>query len=57
MMVLERCWKPPEIVKIELTRVILCFLPSCLDLNATLNRQDQAHALPSHGHPRFLHLV
>lgn len=38
MTVLARCWKPSEIVMIELTRVTLCFLPSGLDLNATRNR-------------------
>ena len=42
MTVLARCWKPSEIVKIELTRVILCFLPSCLDLNATRNHTPSA---------------
>jgi hypothetical protein len=34
--------KTPEIVQIELTVVILCFLPSCLDLNAALNHTPSA---------------
>lgn len=42
MTVLARCWKRSEIVKIELTRVILCLLPSCLDLNATRNHTPSA---------------
>ena len=52
MMVPTRCWKPPEIVKIELTVVILCFLPSSLAANATLNHTPSAY--PQLNQPRLL---
>ena len=52
MMVPTRCWKPPEIVKIELTVVILCFLPSSLAANATLNHTPSAY--PQLNQPRIL---